>query len=67
MICKVLLPFLFVEAVSSIYQPGDAGAPWTEEEIDIVRDKVFFQAFIFLLFVTTDLYKARASEKSCAL
>ena len=43
MILKVLIPFLFVQVVSGIYQPGDAGAPWTEEEIDIVRDKVFFQ------------------------
>ena len=67
MILKVLLLFLFVLAVSSIYQPGDAGAPWTEEEIDIVRDKVFFQAFIFLPFVTTHWYKARALEKSCSL
>ena len=49
MILKVLLPVLFVHIVSGIYQPGDSGAPWTVEEIDIVRDKVFFQAFCFLL------------------
>ena len=40
MILKGLLPFLSIQAVTSIYQPGDAGATWTEEEIDIVRDKV---------------------------
>ena len=30
--------FCFVHAVP--LQPGQMGGPWTEEEIDIVRDKV---------------------------
>ena len=49
MILKVLLPFLCIQAVTGNYQPGDAGAPWTAEEIDIVRDKVFYQIFISII------------------
>ena len=29
-----------VPFISGTYQPGTPGAPWTKEEIDIVRDKV---------------------------
>ena len=35
---------LFSIILSVPLEPGQPGGPWTEEEIDIVRDKVFFQA-----------------------
>ena len=40
MILKAVIFSIFLQLVSCTYQPGDSGAPWSEEEIDIVRDKV---------------------------
>ena len=40
MILEAVIFSFFLQLVSCAYQPGDAGAPWSEEEIDIVRDKV---------------------------
>ena len=40
MILEAVIFSIFLQLVSCTYQPGDAGAPWSEEEIDIVRDKV---------------------------
>ena len=40
MILESVIFSIFLQLVSCTYQPGDAGAPWSEEEIDIVRDKV---------------------------
>ena len=37
---------LFSIILSVPLEPGQPGGPWTEEEIDIVRDKVFFQALL---------------------
>lgn len=39
MILKALLIICLLQDVLCTYQPGQPGAPWSEEEIDIVRDK----------------------------
>ena len=32
---------------STPLEPGQKGGPWTEEELDIVREKVHASSFIF--------------------
>ena len=40
---KCLITANLISIVVSVpLQPGQPGGPWTEEEIDIVRDKVIF-------------------------
>ena len=40
MLYSLVLALLFSLAISVPLQPGQAGGPWTEGEIDIVRAKV---------------------------
>ena len=43
MLYSLVLALLFSLAISVPLQPGQAGGPWTEGEIDIVRAKVIFK------------------------
>ena len=47
MLYSLVLALLFSSAISVPLEPGQAGGPWTEEEIDIVRAKVIFLKFFF--------------------
>ena len=40
MMLVIFLTFLVSFVHSAPLEPGQMGGPWTEEEIDIVRDKV---------------------------
>ena len=41
MLYLVFLALSFSSAISVPLEPGQPGGPWTEQEIDIVRAKVF--------------------------
>ena len=43
MLYSLVLALLFSLAISVPLEPGQAGGPWTKEEIDIVRAKVIFK------------------------
>ena len=43
MLYFLVLALSFSLAISVPLEPGQAGGPWTEEEIDIVRAKVIFK------------------------
>ena len=43
MLYSLVLAILFSLAISEPLEPGQAGGPWTKEEIDIVRAKVIFK------------------------
>ena len=47
MLYSLVLALLFSLAISEPLEPGQAGGPWTKEEIDIVRAKVIFKKFFF--------------------
>ena len=43
MLYSLVLALLFSLAISVPLEPGQAGGPWTKEEIGIVRAKVIFK------------------------
>ena len=43
----LLITNLITLAIAEPLKPGQPGGPWTEEEIDIVRDKVCHDANIY--------------------
>ena len=45
MLYLLVLALSFSLAISVPLEPGQAGGPWTEEEIDIVRAKVIFKNY----------------------
>ena len=45
LLIALLGSFLISLAVSTPLEPGQPGGPWTEDEIDIVRDKVQHRTF----------------------
>ena len=49
MLYLLVLALSFSLAISVPLEPGQAGGPWTEEEIDIVRAKVILNNLHWLI------------------
>ena len=49
MLYLLVLTLSFSLAISVPLEPGQAGGPWTEEEIDIVRAKVILNNLHWLI------------------